>query len=59
VLAGVIAYVTGNTVYIFGAVRAARSIHGKLIEAVLGTTLRSVPRSVLCLIRHDSYLSDG
>jgi hypothetical protein len=48
VLAGAIAYATGNTVYIFGAVRAARSIHGRLIEAVLGTTMRSVPSSPYC-----------
>lgn len=43
-LAGVIAYGAGSTVYIFGAVRASRSIHGQLIEAILGTTLRCVPR---------------
>jgi len=43
-LAGAIAYVIGSTVYIFGTLRASRSIHGRLIEAVLGTTLRSVPR---------------
>lgn len=43
-LAGVIAYGIGSTVYIFGTVRASRSIHGKLIEAILGTTLRCVPR---------------
>jgi len=43
-LAGVIAYGTGSTVYIFGTLRASRSIHGKLIEAILGTTLRCVSR---------------
>lgn len=43
-LAGVIAYGAGSTVYIFGTVRASRSIHSKLIEAILGTTLRCVPR---------------
>lgn len=43
-LAGVIAYGAGSTVYIFGTVRASRSIHGKLIEAILGTTLRYVLR---------------
>jgi hypothetical protein len=59
-LAGVIAYGTGSTVYIFGTLRASRSIHGKLIEAILGTTLRCVSRCfVPGLIDHILYLSDG
>ncbi len=43
-LAAVITYATGSAVYIFGTVRASRTIHGRLIEAILGTTLRYVPR---------------
>ena len=66
-LASVITYGTGSTVYIFGTVRASRSIHGKLIEAILGTTLRCVPRcsyqvwwimsSTFQMARHDPYVS--
>ena len=66
-LAGVIAYGTGSTVYIFGTVRASRSIHGKLIEAILGTTLRCVSRCsyqvwwmmspTSKVVRHDPYVS--
>jgi ABC-type multidrug transport system fused ATPase/permease subunit len=63
VLAGAIAYATGNTVYIFGAVRAARSIHGRLIEAVLGTTMRwldTTPTSrVITRVTQDIRALDG
>jgi hypothetical protein len=41
-LAAVIAYGSGSAIYIFGTVRASRSIHTQLIEAILGTTLRCV-----------------
>ena len=43
VLGALISYVAGYCVYIFGGLRASRSIHRQLIEAVLGTTLRCVP----------------
>ncbi|KAH9972688.1 hypothetical protein BJV74DRAFT_879749 [Russula compacta] len=39
-LGSMICYTTGSYAYVFGAQRASRSIHGELIEAVLGTTLR-------------------
>ena len=42
VLAMVISYTTGSGVYMFGSIRASRSIHRKLIESVLGTTLRCI-----------------
>jgi hypothetical protein len=42
-LVATIAYSTASGVYVFGALRASRIIHAKLIEAVLGTTLRYVP----------------
>jgi len=35
-------YTIGYGVYVFGAVRASRSIHRNLIESVLGTTLRYI-----------------
>jgi len=41
-LAIVVSYTTGSGVYVFGVLRASRSIHQKLIESVLGTTLRFV-----------------
>jgi ABC-type multidrug transport system fused ATPase/permease subunit len=41
-LAIVVSYTMGFGVYVFGALRASRSIHQKLIESVLGTTLRCV-----------------
>lgn len=62
-LAGAIAYGTGSTVYIFGTVRASRSIHGKLIEAILGTTLRwldTTPTSrVITRVTQDIRALDG
>ena len=39
-LAMVISYTTASGVYVFGSLRASRTIHRKLIESVLGTTLR-------------------
>ncbi|KAI9436510.1 hypothetical protein BJY52DRAFT_1230473 [Lactarius psammicola] len=39
-LAVIISYSTGYAVYVFGTVRASKSIHRNLIEFVLGTTLR-------------------
>ena len=41
-LAIVVIYTIGFGVYVFGALRASRSIHQKLIDSVLGTTLRFV-----------------
>ncbi len=43
-LASVTCYTTGCGVYVFGAVRASRSIHRNLIESVLGTTLRCISK---------------
>ncbi|KAI0068087.1 hypothetical protein BV25DRAFT_1834393 [Artomyces pyxidatus] len=37
---GIAVYTIGNAVYVFGSLRASRSIHRKLIQSVLGTTLR-------------------
>ncbi|KAF8898485.1 hypothetical protein BD779DRAFT_1607278 [Infundibulicybe gibba] len=39
-LAAVIVYCSAYVVYIFGTLRASRSLHKQLIESVLGTTLR-------------------
>lgn len=39
-LAAVIVYCISYTVYIYGALRASRSLHKQLLESVLGTTLR-------------------
>ncbi|KAI0291829.1 hypothetical protein BC826DRAFT_1105763 [Russula brevipes] len=39
-LCAMIFYTTGAGVYVFGTLRASRTIHHKLIEAILGTTLR-------------------
>lgn len=50
-LVAVIAFTVGTGVYVFGALRASRSIHQKLIESVLGTTLRCItkyPGTSLC-----------
>ena len=43
-LVAVIAFTVGTGVYVFGALRASRSIHRKLIESVLGTTLRCISK---------------
>ncbi|KAH8986970.1 hypothetical protein EDB86DRAFT_3211871 [Lactarius hatsudake] len=39
-LVAMFSYTIGSGVYTFGTLRASRSIHQKLIESVLGTTLR-------------------
>ncbi|KAF8883972.1 hypothetical protein BD779DRAFT_1787388 [Infundibulicybe gibba] len=39
-LTSVIIYCSAYVVYIFGTIRASRSVHKQLIESVLGTTLR-------------------
>ena len=44
-LAMVVSFTMGYGVYVFGTLRASRSIHQKLIESVLGTTLRCVSSS--------------
>ena len=44
--AAVTSYTVGAGVYMFGALRASRSIHRKLIESVLGTTLRCISNSL-------------
>jgi hypothetical protein len=41
-LFAVLIYCTSYVIYVFGALRAARSIHNQLIKSVLGTTLRCV-----------------
>ena len=48
-LAIVVIYTIGFGVYVFGSLRASRSIHQKLIDSVLGTTLRFVS---ICLATH-------
>ncbi|KAE9397830.1 P-loop containing nucleoside triphosphate hydrolase protein [Gymnopus androsaceus JB14] len=37
---GVVAFCIGFVIYLFGALRASRSIHRQLVQSVLGTTLR-------------------
>ncbi|KAH9053585.1 hypothetical protein EDB87DRAFT_1825596 [Lactarius vividus] len=39
-LVAIFSYTIGSGVYTFGTLRASRSIHQKLIESILGTTLR-------------------
>ncbi|KAI0066587.1 hypothetical protein BV25DRAFT_1403282 [Artomyces pyxidatus] len=39
-VSGILVYGGGYTIYIFGALRASKSVHRKLIESILGTTLR-------------------
>jgi hypothetical protein len=39
-----LSYTGGSIVYVFGALRASRTIHRKLLESVLGTTLRYVTK---------------
>ncbi|KIM25975.1 hypothetical protein M408DRAFT_330768, partial [Serendipita vermifera MAFF 305830] len=39
-LAGIIVYTGGYTVFLFGSISASRQIHEKLITSILGTTLR-------------------
>lgn len=39
-LIGMVVYSTGYTVYLFGAISAARKIHDRLMTAILGTTFR-------------------
>jgi len=41
-LFAVLIYCISYVIYIFGTLRAARSIHNQLIKSVLGTTLRCV-----------------
>ncbi|KAI9449923.1 hypothetical protein BJY52DRAFT_1192187 [Lactarius psammicola] len=56
-------YSMGYAVYVFGAVRASRSIHRNLIESVLGTTLRwldTTPTSrVITRVTQDIRALDG
>ncbi|KAH8978585.1 hypothetical protein EDB92DRAFT_2119177 [Lactarius akahatsu] len=42
-LASTTCYTTAYGVYVYGAVRASRTVHRTLIESVLGTTLRRFP----------------
>ncbi|KAI0045217.1 P-loop containing nucleoside triphosphate hydrolase protein [Auriscalpium vulgare] len=37
---GITVYTIGTAVYVFGALRASKSIHRRLMQSVLGTTLR-------------------
>ncbi|KAH9028060.1 hypothetical protein EDB83DRAFT_1910199 [Lactarius deliciosus] len=56
-------YTVGYGVYVYGAVRASRSIHRTLIESVLGTTLRwldTTPTSrVITRVTQDIRALDG
>ncbi|KAI9509765.1 hypothetical protein F5148DRAFT_1275094 [Russula earlei] len=62
-LGAVICYVIGSGVYVFGSLRASRSIHRQLIEAVLGTSLRwldTTPTSrVITRVTQDIRAVDG
>ncbi|KAH9059060.1 hypothetical protein EDB87DRAFT_1675205 [Lactarius vividus] len=62
-LAGATCYTTGYGVYVYGAVRASRTIHRTLIESILGTTLRwldTTPTSrVLTRVTQDIRALDG
>lgn len=53
-LAATIGFTTASGVYVFGTLRASRTIHAKLIDAVLGTTLRWVPQCPYLV--HASFL---
>ncbi|KAF8256886.1 ABC transporter type 1, transmembrane domain-containing protein [Lactarius quietus] len=63
ILAMVTSYMAGSGVFVFGALRASRSIHWKLIESVLGTTLRwldTTPTSrVITRVTQDIRALDG
>lgn len=41
-LSGSIIYSIGYATFVFGSLRASRSIHNRLVDSILGTTLRSV-----------------
>ncbi|KAH9166021.1 hypothetical protein EDB89DRAFT_2115943 [Lactarius sanguifluus] len=62
-LAATSCYSTGYGVYVYGAVRASRTIHRTLIESVLGTTLRwldTTPTSrVITRVTQDIRALDG
>ncbi|KAH9986083.1 hypothetical protein BJV74DRAFT_845474 [Russula compacta] len=62
-LLATITYTAGTGIYVFGTLRASRSIHAKLIEAVLGTTLRwldTTPTSrVITRVTQDIRALDG
>ncbi|KAH9059058.1 P-loop containing nucleoside triphosphate hydrolase protein [Lactarius vividus] len=62
-LTGATCYTTGYGVYVYGAVRASRTIHRTLIESVLGTTLRwldTTPSSrVITRVTQDIRALDG
>ncbi|KAI0306147.1 hypothetical protein B0F90DRAFT_1814940 [Multifurca ochricompacta] len=62
-LGAMVSYTTGSGAYIFGTIRASRSIHQNLIEAVLGTTLRwldTTPTSrVITRVTQDIRALDG
>ena len=59
----VIIYSIAYTLFFFGALRASRSIHGQLIDSILGTTLRwldTVPTSrVITRVTTDLRSIDG
>ncbi|KAK7058408.1 hypothetical protein VNI00_002042 [Paramarasmius palmivorus] len=59
----VIAYASGYFIYLFGIIRASRTIHNQLIQSVLGTTLRwldTTPVSrVIARCTQDTRAVDG
>lgn len=55
--AAAVVYVAANIVYLFGSLRASKSVHQLLIESVLGTTLRYVSLSSTKLL--PNVLLDG
>ncbi|KAI0248983.1 hypothetical protein BJV78DRAFT_1276336 [Lactifluus subvellereus] len=62
-LVSVTCYTAGAIVYVFGSLRASRTIHRKLLESVLGTTLRwldTTPTSrVITRLTQDIRALDG
>ncbi|KAI0260093.1 hypothetical protein BC834DRAFT_1028685 [Gloeopeniophorella convolvens] len=63
IIGAILSFTIGSSVYVFGALRASRSIHKRLIESVLGTTLRwldTTPTSrVITRVTQDIRALDG
>ena len=45
IVAGVISYTCGFTIFVYGSLNASRRIHEKLTKAILGTTLRFLDKT--------------
>ena len=55
-LTAVTIYTVAYVIYILGSIRASRTLHKNLIEAVLGTTLRYVTLPIIGWL--DAHCSD-